>query len=165
MIFPLRTERVGSCLAVWLPVAGRRKVAGPCITHRHKFKWKGEKWSASRLSYHLNKEEIPRVPENLKEGLVLHSCDNGWCIEPEHLSLGTCSRNMKEAWERSPTKSIRQSLSKKGKGGFKPGHRHSDEVRAKLAAASRGNKNRLGKFHSEETRKKISEAVRASNVR
>ena len=56
----------------------------------------GQNWPAHRLSYCLNVEEIPRAPENRKEGLVLHTCDNKWCINPEHLYLGTSSQNAKD---------------------------------------------------------------------
>lgn len=49
---------------------------------------------AHRLAYELGKGQI-------HDGLhVLHKCDNPRCINPEHLSLGTQSQNMKECSER-----------------------------------------------------------------
>lgn len=58
--------------------------------------WEGEQWKGHRLSHHLNNHPIPRKPKNLKEGLILHSCGNPWCVEPSHLREGTQKENMSE---------------------------------------------------------------------
>ena len=49
---------------------------------------------AHRLSYELG---VGPIPAGLH---ILHRCDNPRCINPEHLSAGTRSQNMKECSER-----------------------------------------------------------------
>ena len=62
-----------------------------------------ERLLAHRLSWELHRGAIP-------EGrLVLHECDNPPCVNPDHLSLGSYSRNTKDAYRRGRIEPTRGS--------------------------------------------------------
>lgn len=62
-----------------------------------------------RLSQLAFNGEIPIEAPN-----VLHSCDNKWCWNPNHLSPGTARRNVQERHERTPEKTIHSSFYRRG---------------------------------------------------
>lgn len=60
-------------------------------------------YQSKQLSAHRAAFEIAHG--QISDGLfVLHSCDNPLCINPEHLSLGDQSENMRQASERGRCK-------------------------------------------------------------
>ncbi len=59
----------------------------------------GKDVSAHRFSYELHKGSIPHGM------MVLHSCDNKRCINPDHLRVGSHSENMAEASSRGRMRS------------------------------------------------------------
>ncbi len=119
---------VGNCIAVRL---SRGKGKGePLLGSHPSVIFDGEKWSAYRLSYHLNVAPISRTPPNMKEDFVLHTCDHGWCVKPGHLYLGTQAQNVSDMFARSDAK---KKLSAVGQG-----RRHSSETKSAIRAAHLG---------------------------
>lgn len=184
MIFPREVAQVGECIALC------RRNGGAPITHvRPHVMIGGVNWLASRLSYSLNCQPIPKGPPSLQEGLVLHSCDNEWCINPAHLRLGTQAENVKEAWERNSAFRQSMSVSRTGKklkwqeaklaarreqmkgNSLAAGRKTSEEQREALRQRALGNQNRKGKRfgpngpHSPERIENMRRAALASHAR
>jgi len=79
--FVRKLKRDGECI-VWV---------GAISTNGYGFAWDAPNWKvtgAHRLSYRYHFGDIPT-------GLyVMHSCDRRECVNPLHLSVGTCKDNM-----------------------------------------------------------------------
>lgn len=58
------------------------------------FWWDGQTEDAHRASYRMNKGEIP------KGYVVMHSCDNMRCVNPNHLTASTYGANLKDAYNK-----------------------------------------------------------------
>lgn len=76
----------------WKVIHPKARRAGyPCIKIGGR---KGKIWSAHRWVYTNVKGEIP-------EGLlVMHTCDNKCCVNPEHLKVGTWKDNLHDYFDK-----------------------------------------------------------------
>lgn len=52
-----------------------------------RLKWAGTWLQAHRLSYEIHHGKVPL------DRIIMHSCDNGMCVQPEHLSVATHADN------------------------------------------------------------------------
>jgi hypothetical protein len=73
----------------------------PCIRWKgnldrwgHGSFWMSRRLSASRASYEIF---VGPVPHGL---VVRHRCDNGWCVNPLHLEIGTHADNVRDRVDR-----------------------------------------------------------------
>ena len=68
----------------------RKPVIGPAFAD-----WDGKQQLAHRMSYETFKGPIPN------KLVILHSCDRGRCINPDHIEAGTQHTNVLDARDRS----------------------------------------------------------------
>lgn len=146
MIFPRETKCFGDCIAVI-----SRKTSKVQFGNKYpKLNYNKEQWLGHRLSYSLNNGIIPRKCQSsdrvwLSE-MVLHRCNNKWCVNPIHLYLGSHKENKLDA-EMAMTKEQKEARRIKiSIANSKP------EYRAKMSNIKKGTK------HSEEHKRKIGEA-------
>ena len=52
-------------------------------------------YKAHRFSFEIHKGEIPTGM------IIMHQCDNKICVNPDHLTAGNHSQNLKDAWDRN----------------------------------------------------------------
>lgn len=52
-------------------------------------------WTAHRYAYVLAHGEIP-MRDGKHGAVVMHTCDNRWCVNPEHLRIGTQGDNLRD---------------------------------------------------------------------
>jgi len=136
----------GEC---WVPVGGPKYGGRPAV------QWEGKQWIGARWAYCMNVAKIPRQPPNMKEDFVLHHCDNGQCVRPDHLYLGTQRKNLRDIAERFDGVAVGKA------GNLHPmfGKKHSEEHKRNISEAH------LGKPLSEEHKNKISEGLRKAHAR
>lgn len=63
-------------------------------------------WYAHRFAYVIAHGDVPAG------AVVMHTCDNPTCVNPDHLRLGTQAENMREASEKGRMNSPRPTLRK-----------------------------------------------------
>jgi hypothetical protein len=89
-----KVEKTDSC---WLWKGHKTLGYGKISMGRGNLQW------AHRISYIIHKGEIP------EKMLIMHTCDNPPCVNPEHLEIGTYSINLKDAYKRGLHKPRRPS--------------------------------------------------------
>lgn len=80
----------------------------PVPRHYGMTSYRGKAWLAHRLTYRLTKGEIP------KGMVVMHSCDNPPCCNPDHLGLGTHKDNMADCRAKGRYPSANKTHCKRG---------------------------------------------------
>jgi hypothetical protein len=83
--------------------------------------FKTQTWKVHRLLWVLLHGPIPEWPK----AVVIHSCDNRLCINPEHLSLGTQQDNIRDCVHKGRQASRRKTHCPRGHEYAKHAHYHS----------------------------------------
>lgn len=86
--FHTKYQRSEGC---WPWMAGRYKGGYGQFCLEHHYKCPQINTQAHRVAYVLAKGDIPQGQ------VVMHTCDNPPCVNPEHLSLGTQGDNVRDA--------------------------------------------------------------------
>jgi len=152
-VYPYHVRHDGEC---WIPVGGPISGGRPAV------RWEGDRWGGARWAYCHNVAEIPCRPPNQKGGFVLHRCDNGQCVRPDHLYLGTQRENVRDIAERFDGVAVGKAGENNtvfGRTGEKnPMFGRTGEKHPMFGRT--GEKSPMfGRKHSEETKRKISESL------
>lgn len=83
--------------------------------------FKTHRWKVHRLYWILLHGPIPEWPE----AVVLHSCDNRKCINPDHLSLGTQQENIRDCVGKNRQASRRKTHCPQGHSYAEHGRAHT----------------------------------------
>lgn len=75
----------------WIWIGAKSSRYGSFYFPNYPKKFSKDIVSAHKSSIFLYKNIIPTEKEE-----ILHSCDNGFCVNPEHLSIGSHKENMKD---------------------------------------------------------------------
>jgi hypothetical protein len=65
------------------------------------FRYNGKIRRAHHVAFEIHKGPLPKLGNRSSDLVVMHSCDNNMCVNPDHLSIGTKRKNTKDAMARS----------------------------------------------------------------
>jgi len=69
------------------------------------FRWEGKLTRAHRFAFQMVQGEIPKMP-GYHGAIVMHTCDNRLCCNPDHLRVGTHADNMADMKAKGRRKGI-----------------------------------------------------------
>lgn len=156
--FPRKLIKVGPCVAMT-----RFRSDDPIVTERPIVFYKDDYWVAARLIYCLNVSEIPCHPMPRNSGWVLHTCDCQWCLNLDHLYVGTAKKNTKDIYDRLPSFSQRRWSTNEEEEKFIAGPLPEGWRKGRCLDNSGEKNGFFGKKHSSETIARMKSDVRRKN--